>query len=205
MLTVPCTVQQAPDSSPGAKNKEVASKPESKQRYLCLQEGPGSVQEPEGVSWLRCCQPCLDSPCCHKCSCSAARIPELPGFGTSSTPSSWAGCWGLAPCRCVHAWCLQLPCPAPASTHLLPWAPQPGWHGGVSTWPLFQIPLQRFPSPRHRDAFYPFFCKVIKRCTCKTLHSGKQIMQNTLSGISNKWIQPLTVGTLLPGFPFWAL
>lgn len=28
------------------------------------------------------------------------------------------------------------------------------------------------------------FSKVIKHCTCKTLHSGKQIMQNTLSGIS---------------------
>lgn len=112
--------------------------------------------------------------------------------------SSWAGCWGLAPCRYLHVWCLQLSWPAPGSlpahTHC-PGLCSPAHM--VSSCSLLQILLQ--PLPRHRDGFLSPFGKVIKRCTCKTLHSGKQIMQNTLSGISHKWIQP-TVGTLLPGF-----
>lgn len=72
----------------------------------------------------------------------------------------------------------------------------------MSTWSILQIPFQLFPSSRQEDGFSSPFCKVIKHCTCKTLHSGKQIMQNTLSGISYKWIQLAGSGDSAPRIYF---
>lgn len=169
-----------------------------------------------GVSLLRTevgeCQGPREELCVS--SCNGAGLQRLGGTAPTSPPppvrAGTAG-WGAdpAPGQDAGLGSLQvaphLAFPAllssprlPASTHPLPWALQPSSHTGVSSWSLLQIPLQPLPSPRHWDGFSSPLCKVIKRCTCKTLHSGKQIMQNTLSGISHKWIQP-TVGTLLPG------
>lgn len=120
------------------------------------------------------------------------------GWGADPAPGQDAGAWLLAgistsgvssPPVQPQAPCQHTPAPLGSAAQLTRW-------GELMS--LLQIPLQPLPSPRHWDGFSSPLCKVIKRCTCKTLHSGKQIMQNTLSGISHKWIQP-TVGTLLPG------
>lgn len=125
--------QQATDLSPGAKKNEAGQQP------LIKIEAPvsrGRAKFCAGTTWLRCCQPCLDSPCCQKCTHSAGRTLELPSFGVSLLRTEGEECQGPRKELCVmELACRGLGCTVSTSPPppVRPWEGRHGRLGSRST------------------------------------------------------------------------